>query len=578
MEKDIGESQLVWAVTDIHNVPKGSIIINPQTGQPVKNVDGTIYHYDPLDPPPGFNTNGNGTSCARPPQSPHKSALPQKLTKECVTMSPKKQRSRSSPSLIKKSNLTNSATSPSLPFTPPLQHSRSMQMTSSTESVPNLPIQQYHHPSMYGNNFGNMPAPDTSLQVYHQQPYIVYASYGVPVPPQFDSRIEPPIPEVPGGYFITEPGNSVPQPISYQPPASSYWHQQPLTLYQNSPTSNQPPPPPPQQRYSLPAHAQPGSYLSSNFSSSYCQPSLPAPPPLQQNVPQNSQNAELVPVYSQPVQVVYSTQQHTPPNPVIYPNHHSIMYTQTPMYSNMMVPLQNVSYPPNPPTPSNSTVFTNQIQEQNVQAQHNFNQLTHNMNQLNIGQQSTGPSLAMNQHTQMSPHISQQFDMRNVKNCALKGNKFSTPKNFVSGSSQSSTGTSSPATTVMANYCNNPTTASYRTPPETPPTQNVAFGYGPNFVPSAVIRQMSNVRASPPINRNSRSPTPASDMSHVERHRFSLPPTLYQGMPYVFQNDSRMIQGRGQPITCRQQAPLRQNLGNQSGESLNKNHKNRKSR
>lgn len=47
---------------------------------------------------------------------------------------------------------------------------------------------------------------------------------------------------------------------------------------------------------------------------------------------------------------------------------------------------------------------------------------------------------------------------------------------------------------------------------------------------------MSNVHASPPItNRNSRSPTPASDISHVDRHRMPMPPTVYQGMPYVLQ-------------------------------------------
>lgn len=49
---------------------------------------------------------------------------------------------------------------------------------------------------------------------------------------------------------------------------------------------------------------------------------------------------------------------------------------------------------------------------------------------------------------------------------------------------------------------------------------------------------MNNVRASPPINRNSRSPTPGSDVSHMDRHRFSLPPTLFQGMPYVLQSNS----------------------------------------
>lgn len=29
-QKNIGDNHIVWAVTDIQNVPKGSIIINPQ--------------------------------------------------------------------------------------------------------------------------------------------------------------------------------------------------------------------------------------------------------------------------------------------------------------------------------------------------------------------------------------------------------------------------------------------------------------------------------------------------------------------------------------------------------------------
>lgn len=33
-------SGLMWAVTDISNVPKGSILINPQTLQPILNSDG----------------------------------------------------------------------------------------------------------------------------------------------------------------------------------------------------------------------------------------------------------------------------------------------------------------------------------------------------------------------------------------------------------------------------------------------------------------------------------------------------------------------------------------------------------
>ncbi|XP_073841640.1 R3H domain containing protein encore isoform X2 [Musca autumnalis] len=58
---------LVWAVTDISNVPKGSVLINPQTLQPILNSDGTVYHFDPSNPPPNQamtvgDNNGSGGS------------------------------------------------------------------------------------------------------------------------------------------------------------------------------------------------------------------------------------------------------------------------------------------------------------------------------------------------------------------------------------------------------------------------------------------------------------------------------------------------------------------------------------
>ncbi|KAH8366222.1 hypothetical protein KR093_010382 [Drosophila rubida] len=45
-------SGLVWAVTDISSVPIGSVLIDPQTLQPILNPDGSIYHYDPSNLPP----------------------------------------------------------------------------------------------------------------------------------------------------------------------------------------------------------------------------------------------------------------------------------------------------------------------------------------------------------------------------------------------------------------------------------------------------------------------------------------------------------------------------------------------
>lgn len=42
-----GACGVVWAVTDMASVPPGSVLIDPQTLQPIVNRDGSIYHFDP---------------------------------------------------------------------------------------------------------------------------------------------------------------------------------------------------------------------------------------------------------------------------------------------------------------------------------------------------------------------------------------------------------------------------------------------------------------------------------------------------------------------------------------------------
>ncbi|KAH8252097.1 hypothetical protein KR026_003039 [Drosophila bipectinata] len=58
-----GASGLVWAVTDIANVPVGSLLIDPQTLQPIVNADGSIYHYDPSNLPPNQALQHTGNQC-----------------------------------------------------------------------------------------------------------------------------------------------------------------------------------------------------------------------------------------------------------------------------------------------------------------------------------------------------------------------------------------------------------------------------------------------------------------------------------------------------------------------------------
>ncbi|XP_048780900.2 cAMP-regulated phosphoprotein 21-like isoform X3 [Ostrea edulis] len=47
-----GQNQALWVASDYRNIPPGAIIINPQTGQPYSNPDGSVYTYNPNMPLP----------------------------------------------------------------------------------------------------------------------------------------------------------------------------------------------------------------------------------------------------------------------------------------------------------------------------------------------------------------------------------------------------------------------------------------------------------------------------------------------------------------------------------------------
>lgn len=183
----------------------------------------------------------------------------------------------------------------------------------------------------------------------------------------------------------------------------------------------------------------------------------------------------------------------------MYSNQTPVIYTQNPVYPNPMYPTQTIPqniphYPQNTSTPNScnssvsNTPYCRQMQE--ISMQPNFNQIATGMNHLNLNSSQMSLASAPSQHgfnyaqnSNKGTQQMQQFEGRQ-RNTTPKGSKFSTPKNY---SSQNSTGTNSPATTVIAGYCNS---GMYRTPPETPPIQNMAFGYHPNFVPSMLYRQV----------------------------------------------------------------------------------------
>lgn len=131
-----------------------------------------------MNPPIGFSVE----DVAKPPQSPQKPMLsPKKFIKERPP-SPKK-RSKSSP--CKKSNLINSSTSPSLPYTPPPTQTRTnFHYLPNGDNIHNVP-QQF---PVYTGTFGSVPSQDTTVPLF-QPPCIVYAPYSVPAPPHFEGRL-----------------------------------------------------------------------------------------------------------------------------------------------------------------------------------------------------------------------------------------------------------------------------------------------------------------------------------------------------------------------------------------------------
>lgn len=241
--------------------------------------------------------------------------------------------------------------------------------------------------------------------------------------------------------------------MTYQPPA--VWSQPPITFYQNTPPSG-----PQRYQVSIPSQAP---YMSASYPPSF----IPQP---NQAIQPNPSSSEVVPVYpQQQLQVVYS-----PQNQPIYPNQ-NIVYAQNPLYNNGYQ-AQGMSYPQCSSASSsctNTPAYCQQIPPENIPQ--TYSHLTQSMANMNI---ASPPSSSGQKSFPML-----QYDCRNQKVAAPKGKPL---KSF--GSSQSSTGTSSPAGTVICAY-NNPGPGLYRTPPETPPTPHMA-GYPPNFLPPMLMRQV----------------------------------------------------------------------------------------
>ncbi|KAH1000945.1 hypothetical protein HUJ04_013213 [Dendroctonus ponderosae] len=289
---------VMWAVSDLSHVPKGSIIFNPETGKPYRNDDDTIYYYDPEKPAPAglmFNHVGTQVEELDDALTPQLEKTPMPSPKHQKSLPVKAQRHART-----ESSFTNSATSPSLPFSPPPAHSSAsvgrnysyVQAVHPCENAGNAPQQQF-------TEFPSNPAPEGNVPLY-TPPYIVYTAtpYGVPVPQQFDSRLGlSSMTEISTTYFVPEAaGAAAPPPIGYSSqPAGAFWNQSPVTFYPNAPPP-QPPIQPAVQRYA--AQEQQG-FAPAPF------PAVVNYVPAQQAAAQH-QGGEMVPVYAnQPMHMLY---------------------------------------------------------------------------------------------------------------------------------------------------------------------------------------------------------------------------------------------------------------------------------
>lgn len=186
-----------------------------------------------------------------------------------------------------------------------------------------------------------------------------------------------------------------------------------------------------------------------------------------------------------------------------------VLYSQTPVYPSPIYPHAQAiqhsipHYPQNTSTPNSCTssvsnaAYCRQAPDVAIQPvpASSISNIAQNMSQMNISCGQINHAFGQghqsyNSFSQGHKFISQQVDSRQ-KSSTPKGGKYNGPKNFSICSTQNSTGTSSPATTVAHGYCSNPSGAMYRSPTESSPVQNLALSYGHSFIQPVLCRQVS---------------------------------------------------------------------------------------
>lgn len=180
--------QVIWAVTNISSVPAGSVIIDPQTNLPYKNSDGSIYRFDPENPPKAPVEEAQERKEKRVPASEDAQ----------TTEDTQKRRSRyegQKNSQEVATHFANSSTSPSLPYaTPNRQNSPQQQRSVAQQQIPlvkNYPAHVYNQPQQripqtpYASYVSqNSQANGQGVYIMHTRPSSAIAISPYPTPNQ----------------------------------------------------------------------------------------------------------------------------------------------------------------------------------------------------------------------------------------------------------------------------------------------------------------------------------------------------------------------------------------------------------
>lgn len=127
---DPANPTVMWAVSSISSVPPGSLIMNPRTNQPYTNADGSVYRFDPENPPKIFHDieeihESPLESPEKFPESPRNNKNISKKLKNTgkSTVAVNNNTNNDNNNHHQHHRVTNTATSPTLPFssTPPPQ-------------------------------------------------------------------------------------------------------------------------------------------------------------------------------------------------------------------------------------------------------------------------------------------------------------------------------------------------------------------------------------------------------------------------------------------------------------------------